>query len=461
VSTTVPRSPTRANPGINQVAIFLAGVIVFGTLVIARPNALVVIVFAAVNSAAFAVARGRLRPIALSPPAILSAYITIVTIAGFLLGNSLVGSGGTGGIDSPLPLDLFASTAIWMLAASTLILIGAMLAAGRSTDQSKDIGRALITSLDQVSRLAGPLLVLAVLHIATLIAFLGLGPLLERPNRLIGRSSTLEGALGMLAVGMVLVVGIVFFTKSGPVRAAAAVILSAYALYFFSLGSRRLAVVPVLLLLANILARRGRAQWWKVASIIALSPAILSLPLFLRGSPTHGLRPYFAALPEFVFTGGNYATSLNNILAGFKITALSGFPQGQIPIEWFYISVNPETGVSAGWYEIARRMRINQNTPYSGLGEIISQGFLVFVIMMLALGFVLGLVHRVNRYLLTHPRAKYVAMATLGLTLVLTVQFLQYNLRSNMRYLYLILLLQGAALITVKIYSERGKQDRK
>src|SRR5436190_95914 len=51
-----------------------------------------------VNLLAFWVAARRLQPIAVSPPFIFAAYLTLIAIAGYLFSNALVGSGGTGGV---------------------------------------------------------------------------------------------------------------------------------------------------------------------------------------------------------------------------------------------------------------------------------------------------------------------------------------------------------------------------
>lgn len=405
---------------------------------------------AVVNGVAFAVARHRIRPFFLAPPVILSVYLTVIALGGYFFANALVGSGGTGGVDVALAQDELRDGATYMLGGSSIILLAASAVSGRA--QSTQI--QLRGSLVGVARFTAPLLLIGTVHVLYLVQTLGLGALLERPDRLVGRANSFEAVSQMLAVGMVLALGIIFFSGKGAARGYAAVLIATYGMYFFSLGSRRLALIPILLLIAQLFSRGGRLRPGFVAAVVVLSPALLALPLYLRGLATHGLVPYLGSLPAFALDGDNYLTSVNNILAGFKITVLTGLSSPQIPLENLWISINPLTGNMAGWYDVAPTMRLNRFTPYSAVGELINYGPVVFILFFAALGVLLSMVHRLNLELLKGKRTIFVGLAVLGLTVVLTVQFGQYNLRSNIRYLYLMI---GIQLVTLWLTSSSRK----
>jgi hypothetical protein len=165
----------------------------------------------------------------------------------------------------------------------------------------------------------------------------------------------------------------------------------------------------------------------------------------------HGLLPHLEGLGTFVWDLQVFATSANNVLAGFKISTLTAFTQPTIPLDALWVSINPVTGNTAGWYEIARTLRLNQFTPYSAIGELGNYGPAVFAAVFAGIGLLLGVAQRLNDLLFREQLWKLVGVAALGLTFVFVIQFAQYNLRSNMRYLYLMLLIQIAAVVIIRL----------
>lgn len=435
-----------------RVIFLVGGALVLLMVLIFNQHFLPVLPFAAANLVLFALFVRRLAPIGASPVIFFSGYLSIIGLAGFTLTNVLVGSGGTGGVDVALTNDLLVSGAILFFYSSSVVLIAGALLRGRPPRSTEGGGDGSgVLDLGDLSRFSGAILILALVEFMILIAFLGVSEFISRPDRLVGRDSSFEAVFQMIALAAVVAIGIVVFSRRGVMRGFAVLLLAGYVAYFISLGTRRLALLPILILLGYILARRGRVPviGTLVASVLAL--LMLALPLYFRGLPSHGLVPHLEGLVTFALSPEIIATSANNILAGFKISALTAFTQAPIQIEALWISINPVTGDSAGWYEIARSLRLNQFTPYSAIGELGNYGAVVLTLVMGGIGLLLGLSQRINDVLLREPTLKLVGIAALGLTFVFVIQSAQYNLRSNMRYLYLMLAIQVIALIAVRL----------
>ncbi|MFP7834817.1 hypothetical protein [Marisediminicola sp. LYQ134] len=397
----------------------------------------------------------RLSPIALSPSFYFAAYLAVVAILGLLLTNALVGAGGTGGIDVAIPAEMAVATASAMLLAGALTLAAAAFVRGGVGGG----GAQNIFDLGSLSKYAGWFLVFGTLELFAVISFLGFSDLMSRVNRLVGRGSSFEAVIAMAAIAAFLVVSIAFFTRRGPVKLYALMLMLGFVGYFVSLGTRRLALLPILLILAYAMANKGRIPL--VPAILAGITALLSLalPLHFRGQELHGIIPHIGSLAAFDLSLDVIATSFNNFLAGFKITAMTGFAQPPIPIEVLWISLNPITGDLAGWYDVSRSLRLNQFTPYSAIGELINYGPVVFTAVFAALGAVLGLIQRINDRLLGDTLGRFIVILALGLIFIFVIQSAQYNLRSDVRYVYLALMAQGAGLLLITIRNSVGKRS--
>jgi hypothetical protein len=429
--------------------VLLIGAIVLACVAFATPDFVPVLPFAMIFLVCVCVTRKRLSPIALSPPFYFATYLAIVGLLGMGFTKALVGVGGTSGLGAiTLEPEIAAGAAIALLAAASIVLLAAAVSRGRSTTDSAGV----LFDLGDVARYAGWFLLFGTVELAALVGYLGFGNLLQRADRLVGRSSSIEAVISMAAVAAVVVVAIALFTRRGPARAYAFLLILGFVAYFVAMGTRRLALLPLLLLLAYVVAKRGRIGVTAVFVATAAALIALALPLHFRGQPTHGLLPYVASLSSFALTPDVLAASLNNFLAGFKITALTAFTQPQLPIEIFWISVNPISGDNAGWYQVAPTLRLNRYTPYSAIGELINYGGFVFVAAFAALGVILGIIQRVNDRLLSDTLGRFVAIVALGLVFIFVIQSAQYNLRSDLRYIYFAVGAQaiGLALMWVR-----------
>lgn len=403
----------------------------------------------------------RLTPAAMAPAIYFAGYLAIVAFLGVLFTNALVGSGGTGGVDVAIDSADAAATANTMLIGASIVLVGAALTRGRPLG----VPGAQLLDLGDIGKYAPWFLVVGTIELAALVYFLGVGNLLERPGRLVGRESSIESVFAMAAIAAVVLVSIAIFTRHGFARLYGIALLAGFVGYFMSMGTRRLALLPLLVLLAFAISRRGQIRLIPLVVAVVVSLLMLALPLHFRGQETHGLIPYLGSLSTFDLTPELMATSFNNFLAGFKITAMTAYGQPSIPLDVLWVSITPLEGGAAGWYEVARSLRINQFTPYSAIGELMNYGWPVFIAMMTALGLILGLIQRVNDVLLRDTLGRFVAITTLGLVFIFTIQSAQYNLRSDLRYIYFALGVQAIGIVLLRtrraLESKHGTRRRR
>ncbi|MFB2555288.1 hypothetical protein [Herbiconiux liangxiaofengii] len=443
-----------ARPRISpRIIVGAVGVFLLAVITIFDPVFVGVLPVAAANLAMFLITTRRLQPLGVSPVIYFAAYLTLIGLAGFTFTNALQGSGGTGGVDVLVSDEIRVAAANLFLYSAIVILIFGAIARGRSVRQGSTSGASAqnVFDMGDLSRFSGVIIMLALVEFALLIAFLGVSEFFSRPDRLVGRDSSFEAVFQMVALGAVVALGIVVFSKKGLGRIVAWVLLIAYIAYFISLGTRRLALVPLLILIGYVLARRGRIPLVGAVVTAFFALILLSLPLYFRGLPTHGLIPHLQGLYVFALNPEILAASANNVLAGFKISGLTAFAQPPIQLEALWVSINPITGDAAGWYDIARALRLNRYTPYSAVGELGNYGFVVLTAGMAGIGILLGLAQRFNDTLFREPVWKLVGIAALGLTFVFVIQSAQYNLRSDLRYLYLMIGVQIAVLVLIRL----------
>ena len=417
-----------------------------------EPTFSAVLPAAGINILSFVVLSGRLSPLPVSPAIYFSGYLTLVGFLGFALTNVLAGSGGTGGVDVTLTSSELQQGAIAFSIASTIVLWSAAATRGRSINSGPGKNNSAgILDLGDMSRFAGIMVLLGALELVALVLILGYGDLLIRADRLVGRSSSLEAAIQMIAIAAVVAVGIALFSSRGFLRFASLVLLAGFVSYFVSLGTRRLALVPILLLLAYAISNRGKVRPLSLVAAGVASLLLLVLPLYFRSLELHGLIPHLNGLASFALTPEIVSAAANNVLAGFKITTMTAFSANPIDISTLWISINPISGDSAGWYSVAPTLRLNRFTPFSAIGELLNYGPVIFVLCLGTIGALMGVAQRVNDRLFTHNVGRFAAIAVLGLIFIFVVQCTQYNLRSNIRYLYFAIGLQLVAVVAIHV----------
>jgi hypothetical protein len=384
----------------------------------------------------------------------------------FLIANGLLGYicfpllanvGGTGGAAISLSTPLMVSTANLFLIFASVVGVSAAWVVGKSSSEYRVESPAIVKSA--VSQTVT--IVFAAVILGMNVAVRGVGWLWFRSDRFQQESTQILSLLSMLSLVAVVALGVAIVGPSVPRRALAWVLVSGYMAVYFSLASRTLTLIPLLLLIGSFIAGARNRMLLKISVVLFLTALLAPIPLFTRGLGAHGIQPYLAALPSLSYSGDAWLEVLNNTLTGFGIVGETAFSRPPIPREVMLISLTPIGGERAGWYDVAPALRLNYFTPYGALGEMGNAGWLFVVVFAVALGLSLGFIQRSGRYLTGFPVLSAWHLAAVGLTFLFVVQLTQYNLRSEMRLLYYALsidiVLNVASILLGSEWSKTGE----
>jgi hypothetical protein len=394
-----------------------------------------------------------------SPLLIVACALVATAVLGALFGRSV---GANGGVSVTLSLDDTDTwrTAVLLCWSATVLLVGggaalavlrrrplAAVAAhvtvppsaartrleawGRGVDRT--VRRAGEALQGPEPRARGLLLAASALPLVALVLVDGTA-LLERNDYLIGASGSIDGSIAKVGLVGVIGCGLVAGLDRGATRVAALVAASGYLVVFFAMGSRSLAMVPVLVAIGVHVARPRRASAFLLAGSVVLALLLLPIPLYLRGIGTHGLVPYLAALPDLLGQEDVFSGAADNLLISFPLVGTTAFGVPHLPLHLFWMQVDPRPGSTVGWYDVDQALRLNLDTPYAGAGELANYGWGVLTGFWLVAGMLLGAVQREIADLTALGR-RGVALALTALPLVFAILILQYNLRSAVRLL--------------------------
>ncbi|OYC97797.1 hypothetical protein [Microbacterium sp. Yaish 1] len=396
--------------------------------------------------------RSRLQIVPLSPVWLIGIIIAVVGAFGYVLAEPLAGMAG-GGIILNLPVADRAPTAYVYAVSVAAFCVGA-LAASLFT-RRRD--RLALTAVEVSPR--GQLWMNAIALVPFTMVLIALGStIISRDVYLAGASSKALFGLGQqLATATTALLGYVVAAGNRGRRAFALLLTVAYLATFFALGSRRLALLPIVFIIGMLMAKPTRICL-KLAVAGAVAVVLLPLPLFLRNLSQHGLAAYTEALGGYDLGEVDWLTTINNVLISFPTTGMSAFHVNRLPLDYLWISINPLPGQDAGWYSIASSLTLNQWTPYSTLGELWNYGTLPALLVWGAFGVFAVILDRAVGYL-WEARIPFVSLAIVGLSALFAIQTLQYNLRSSSRMLLYALLIAAGATFYIKLRDNARRAD--
>ena len=226
---------------------------------------------------------------------------------------------------------------------------------------------------------------------------------------------------------------------------------------FVALGSRRLALVPVLFALGAFAASAGSARARRNLVIAAAaSVTIVGVAWFLRGQATHGLLPYLQAIASANPAEVIELTAIqDNIAQLFAQVSATAVVDPAVPEGSFWVSVNPLPGFASGWYDIAPALRLNAWTPFPAVGQLVNHGWQWLIGYGLAVGAALGFVEGgLNTRTRSTNQWAYIVGAALAA--MFTLFTLQYNLRSATRAIWYALGAYGIYLVHLHVQRRRA-----
>lgn len=262
----------------------------------------------------------------------------------------------------------------------------------------------------------------------------------------------------VLASATVAILGYLFVGAGRLAGRAYVLLLSvAYFVVFFAMGSRRLALIPVLFAV-GALASNPRSPRLRllVLAALALGFYLIQLPLALRSLPQNGLIPYVQHFGDVAAAPFDWSRPAFNLLMSFGITGTVAWSTPAIPFHDYLVSLNPLPGGAAGWYDIAPSLRLNDFTPYSALGELGNAGWFAVGLYFFAVGVLLAYVDsRVRRLMRSGHRLA--ALLLVGCSALFVLISLQYNLRSATRMLIYLALADVLVRLVLHVRTRRGR----
>lgn len=394
-----------------------------------------------------------------SPSIIVTGIITAIGVFGYILREVLANEEGDGAsIFIVLPEDMAyrTITLISSFAAIVIATAGVCLWAARKSGAGGEVQSAGAT---WSAKRSSPILLLVASVPALLMLFdTGVTNVFIRTYYLVGEAGTLLGGIGFpLVTAAVLVVGYLYGSSKGSMKFLAVLLLVGYMALLFSFGSRRFALAPVLFALGVFLA--SNTKWTRRAVPLAglVSLVFLPLPLEFRSLPMHGLIPYSQALLSFDFFEADWMSALNNVLVSFGIIGITAYVHDPFSWEDLWMSVNPLPGGLAGWYDEVHRYLLNPFTPVAGIGELGNVGTAAVVTFGIGIGMALAWIELAIRRQIQSGAYIYCALLV-GMCALFALQMSQYTLRSAMRLLlYLLVVEAGRRVLSVVMVRRRDK----
>ncbi|WP_420179703.1 hypothetical protein [Paenarthrobacter sp. TA1.8] len=424
------------------------------------PGALVLALILLPIGALFAARRALNAPY-LSPTFIVGAFFTFIGVGGYLLRDLLASAGFRGAGISIMLSEAESFNTLVLISSMTTVVIAASYVCIKGAAKRNDEIREF-RKFEWVSKDPSILIVFAtIVPLLFIVVTVGVNDLIARSYYLLGERGSFAVSLGApMATAAVVVVGYVFGASRGTKRLLAIALLVSYAVVLLSFGSRRFALIPILFALGVFVASNTRKTRIGLVIAAALTAALLPLPLAFRGAPGHGLLPYLEMFRTLSPLDADWLGALNNVLVSFAIIGRTAFGLIDMNMTDIWISVNPIGGDSAGWYEIAHKMRLNAYTPTAGIGELANVGWIPVTVFALALGAALAWVELAVRRQV-QSGAQVVAAMLLGLTALFALQMVQYNLRSAIRMLVYLAALELARRFLLLIHRSLSKNKER
>jgi hypothetical protein len=377
----------------------------------------------------------------LSPTMIVAGFFTAIGVLGYTFRDFLVTlhGRGTSAFINLTEAQSFETFALIMGASGIVLLtsgIVLILTSRSSGINSFDFIESHAWSAREPN---SALIALAAVPLLAFIASTGPEQLLIRDSYLFVGQGNFVGSIGSIVLpAMIVALGYLFTASNSGKRLFTLLLFSGYALVLFSMGSRRFALIPALFALGMFLSKDTRITRLSVVLGSVLTLALMPLPLMFRSSDIHGIAPYLQVLSQVSPADADWSSVLNNILVSFPIIGATAFGGQRVQWSDLWVSLNPISGDSAGWYSIAPRLRLNPYTPTAGLGELANVGWLPFTVFFIFTGLVLAWIEITVRRHVSRGSRIFAALM-LGMTALFAFQMAQYNLRSAFRsFVYMI-----------------------
>ncbi|GAA1273073.1 hypothetical protein GCM10009609_40200 [Pseudonocardia aurantiaca] len=396
-------------------------------------------------------------------PAVIVGALNLVGVAGFLFYREIQ---AVAAVSASMPTSdsIYAGAASIFTVASLAVFAGGIVLRPVTPDENP----APLGAAAAVAKVRSVVLILAaLLPAAMLVAAYGPSGLVSRSVYLstVGAqtytslgSATAPAAVGLLAF-------ILFDARRGRARLLAFTLLLGYVLLLFAIGTRALALIPILLLFAYLQQRapdgtRRKLRLPAALAVVAVTPMLLQLPLAVRSNRGAGLIPFAEQLAgdPGLLVRFDLAAAFGNVLFAVPLAGHLGTSGLLLPEGSLGISLNPLPGSMTDWGRIGPLLRLNQYTPFSGIGELALHGWAALVGVLFTAALALSAMQRLAE---KAPGAGRVLLqvAGIGLAALFVLDLLQYNLRAGVRVFYYYAALVAVVRVGAKLSQRRTLRD--
>lgn len=377
----------------------------------------------------------------LSPVRVAVLIISTFGIIGYLFRSQINGSTGGGAIVS---LDeTTARQTAYLFATTTGSLLAGAVTVGILWPRSAAVVRRLQSPIGERGR--DVVLFLAAATGPFLVFGYGVSDLWSRSEYLKEFTGTnLLSIASPLVLCAVVALGMVFGAEDRQGRRITCMALVlALATIYFAIGTRQFAIVPAAFAAGVVITSTRTSRWTLFAVACAVTLLLVPIPLYLRDLSYHGLSPYLGSFGDFSYGDVRWSNVLTNVFISFNITGSVAFSAEAIPSAYIVTELNPMPGFMTDWYSIAPSLRINEATPFSGMGEIGNLGTATVVGLWFLLGCALMVAERGVDMAVRRGQQAIAILAT-GLAALFAASVTQYNLRNSERLLLYSLVLLAA-----------------
>jgi hypothetical protein len=369
-----------------------------------------------------------------------------------------------GAVSASLPSDsaIYKQATLILILASLALWCGGLIAtigARRISSRRRPDFHHVLHSVAQWKLL--PTVIASSVPLAFGIAGVSVSGLWSRPGHLETYGPTVLVKLSsvLLPMGLAGTALLLFNSTHSRSRPWGVFLLSLYATFLFSTGSRAIVLLPLVLfgtylLLPPATGTRRRINPIVVIAIAVLTAFLLHLPLALRGGDA-GLAPHIARItadPSILWA--NPLDSIGNVLFSVPLTGFVSLHENRLPLSYLLTSINPLPGSMTDWNRIKDNLRVNAYTPFNTFGELALYGLPFLAAYFVVAGFV------TTRLQLWASRLVGMGNVLAHIVVAACMPFfsfmiLQYNLRSSTRLLWYAALI----VLLLQIFSQRRSRS--
>lgn len=225
-------------------------------------------------------------------------------------------------------------------------------------------------------------------------------------------------------------------------------------LFVFSIGTGSRAVIIFLLIFfVLIFLSNGNNLKNKLSFLFNLFLTFLFLGVLMdfRSLESHGIIPYVASLfEEDSGTRDSFFNFYYSFIFGVFAT-IDTLKKATPDWEVVFISLNPMPGSMAGWYNLAKDMRLNIYAPFTLHGRVFVTGYFFTFVYFFFTGVIFSFFDKTIRNYLKDKKRGLPFILTI-LTLLHIIYAFEYNMRSAVRYIYYALFILFVIYVVKRLY---------